>query len=110
MQLPVPDTFYYHYKRDASKGVYESAYVIKGVAIDCDNRHNSLVIYKPLYFCDPRHADEKGTSFFARRVEEFWESVTKDGQTLLRFTPITDETIIQQLKAHELYASDFLDV
>lgn len=104
-----PGEFYYHFKRNASKGIEDHAYYIFGLAQDTEDRTRINVIYKPLYFCDPRKPDEIGISFHSRPYTMFIESVDKPEYQGPRFIKITDENTIKYLRDTVLFASNFID-
>jgi hypothetical protein len=107
--LVKPGEFFYHFKRDISRGIENHAYVIIGIGQDTEERTKYYVTYKPLYFCDTRHEDEKGVSFHIRPYHMFIEEVNRPEYKGPRFIKITDEKTIQYLKNHELYTSKFMD-
>ena len=89
--------FYYHYKHDPAKGINNYAYEVIGMA-----RHTELqdpaidkfVIYRKIgestYF-------ENGKYMGARPLDMFLEDVIVEGQTMPRFTRITDPAVIAEL-------------
>jgi hypothetical protein len=107
--LVKPGEFYYHFKRDLSRGIENHAYVIIGIGQDTEDRAKYYVAYKPLYFCYPRREDEKGVSFHTRQYDMFIEEVDRPEYKGPRFIKITEEKTIQYLKNHELYTSQFMD-
>jgi hypothetical protein len=104
-----PGEFYYHFKRDLSKGLENHAYLIVGVGQDTEDRTKYYVVYKPLYFCDPRHEDEKGVSFHVRPYDMFIEHVDRPDYHGPRFIQITDDKTIKYLKNTPLSGSAFMD-
>jgi hypothetical protein len=104
-----PGEFYYHFKRDISKGIENHAYYIFGLAQDTEDRTKINVIYKPLYFCDPRKPDEVGISFHSRPYSMFIESVDRPEYQGPRFIKITDEKVIEYLETTPLFTSGFID-
>ena len=85
-----PGEFYYHFKRNPDLGLENHPYVIIGIAQDTEVRAKYSVIYKPLYFCDPKKEDEKGISFHSRPYEMFIETAEKPEYFGPRFIKITD--------------------
>jgi hypothetical protein len=104
-----PGEFYYHFKRDTSKGIEDHAYYIYGLAQDTEDRSQINVIYKPLYFCDPLKPDEAGISFHSRPYTMFIESVDRPGYQGPRFVKIEDEKVIGYLRGLPLFESKFMD-
>ncbi len=104
-----PGDYYYHFKRDISKGLENHAYIIIGVGQDTEDRSKYYVAYKPLYYCDPLHEDEKGISFHVRPYEMFVEQVDKPEYQGPRFIKITDSTTIEYLQSLPLHNSQFMD-
>ena len=104
-----PGEFYYHYKRDKNKNPEDHAYYILGIAQDTEDRTKFSVIYKPLYFCDPRKEDETGVTFHSRPYNMFIEMVYKSEYTGLRFTKIIDPKLIEYLKGTVLFQSAYID-
>jgi hypothetical protein len=56
----------------------------------------AMVIYRPLY--KSARVYKSGGHYDVRPLSMFMENVTKDGQTFLRFSKITDPEIIAELK------------
>jgi hypothetical protein len=104
-----PGEFYYHFKRDASKGLEDHAYYILGIAQDTEDRSRLSVVYRPLYLCEPRKPDEVGVSFHSRPYSMFIENVEKPEYHGTRFNKITDEKVIEYLKTLPLFSSQFMD-
>jgi hypothetical protein len=104
-----PGEFYYHFKRDASKGLEDHAYYVFGIAQDTEDRSKLNVIYKPLYFCEPRKQDETGVSFHSRPYSMFIESVDRPEYQGPRFIKITDDKVIEYLKSVPLFSSTCMD-
>ncbi len=42
-----PNQFYYHFKKDDSKGIEHGAYLILGIGLNTENRNQRYVITKP---------------------------------------------------------------
>ena len=82
--------FYYHYKHDTVGAVNNFAYVVIGTALETE-LENFLIIYKPLYPNEQK--------LFARPIELFTGTVTVDNVEIQRFSKITDQSIINQLKS-----------
>lgn len=109
MYLVKPGQFYYHFKRDSSKGIEDHAYIIVGLAMHTEDRNNISVIYKPLYYCDPLKNDEEGISFHSRPYHMFIDQVNKPEYKGPRFTLITDPDTIDNLSKTPLYSSLYMD-
>ena len=104
-----PGEFYYHFKRDPSKGLEDHAYYVFGLSQGTEDRTKINVVYKPLYYCDPRQPDEEGISFHSRPYDMFIEMVDKPDYQGPRFIKITNESIINQLKKAPLFTSKYID-
>ena len=106
-----PGQLYYHFKRKPEQGVEHGAYLVLGLAHDMEDRSKTLVVIKPLYYCNPRNESEEGISYFVRSLELFTDSVDRPEHNYNgpRFTLITDERIIHQLQAYPLFSSKYLD-
>jgi len=93
--------FYYHYKHDLKAGISNHAYEVLGVGLHTEGNHEEvsskdmLVVYLPLY---EAFVYKTGKLFDVRPLEMFMEKVVKDGKTIPRFTKITDQKIIEELK------------
>ncbi len=91
--------FYYHYKHDPSKEVNDYAYEVVGVGVhtedDCRPEDQFMVVYRPLY--DAR-VYTMGKMFDLRPFDMWVGDVTKEGKTFPRFSKITDQEVIEQLK------------
>lgn len=100
-------SFYYHYKHDPSKDIYNYAYEIVNIGHHTEIEGleaSAMVIYAPLY---PEAGVYKiGKHYHVRPLAMFLEPVTKEGDTFSRFTEITDPEIIKKLqeKKKELYS------
>ena len=106
--IKVPEKgFYYHYKHDPAGPINNYAYEMVGVGChteeDCRPEDANMVVYLPLYEASVYKA---GRLFDLRPLEMWMGDVTKDGKTFPRFTKITDEAIIRQLRAikEEMYS------
>lgn len=112
MSLKIPNKipekgYYYHYKHDPSVSVNNYAYEVIGVGMhtedDCRPEDANLVIYRPIY----ESSVYKAGKFFDLRPLEMWMgNVEKDGESIPRFTKITDANIISQLEKirREMYS------
>ena len=91
--------FYYHYKHDPSGAVNNYAYEVMGVGHhtedDCRPEDANMVVYRPLY---EAFVYTNGKMFDLRPLEMWMGMVEKDGKTHRRFSKITDEQVIQELK------------
>src|SRR6478672_6511035 len=107
--FPKPNQIYYHFKREAEKGVEHGAYLVLGVGMNTEDRSDLHVILKPLYFCDPRWPDEKGISYQVRPLENFLEQVNKPELNYSgpRFKLIEDEETLAKLRTVFLFSSQF---
>ncbi len=110
MPLPMPNAvpepgYYYHYKHDAEGSVDNYAYYVVGVGFhtEDDPREGEahFLIYQPLYPAAVYTAStELGLPCFDARPLSMWmESVEYKGQTLPRFSKITDPAVLSQLEA-----------
>ncbi|MBP9701739.1 MAG: DUF1653 domain-containing protein [Candidatus Pacebacteria bacterium] len=88
--------FYYHYKHDP-KDLTNFAYEVLGEGYHTEDE-SKYVIYRRLY---------KDPKYWLRPYNMFFEEVTKEGKTFLRFQKITDGNIINELKkiSEEMYKS-----
>ncbi len=107
--------FYYHYKHDSSKGIYDASYEVIGNAFDTEaggNVHSEdpedfltteVVIYRPL-FADSL-VYKAGRRYWVRPAKMFLEEVEKDGEKTTRFIRITDPETTKKLeeKRDEMY-------
>lgn len=102
MKIPtkVPENgFYYHYKHDLNGSVNNYAYEVVGVGChtedNCRPEDQNMVVYRPLYEASVYKA---GKLFDLRPLDMWMGSVDLKGQTVSRFSKITDESIISQLE------------
>lgn len=92
--------FYYHYKHDEAKGVYDYAYEVINIAHHTEIEHFDearMIVYRPLY--ESAKVYGAGKHFDVRPYDMFIENVEKDGKTFPRFTKITDPEVIKLLEA-----------
>ncbi len=99
--MNVPENgFYYHYKHDPSGAVNNYAYEVVGVGHhtedDCRPEDQHLVVYRPLY---EAFVYKAGKLFDLRPLEMWMGTVEKEGETVPRFTRITDPERIRELIA-----------
>ncbi len=100
--------FYYHYKHDPEKGIFDYAYEVLNIAhhteID-DSVANEMVVYRPLY--ESAKVYQAGRHWDVRPRTMFFETVAKDGRTFPRFQKITDAKLIRKLEEQraKLYPS-----
>ena len=100
--------FYYHYKHDPSGEFNNYAYEVIGVGHhtedDAAERDAFLVVYRPLY---DAFVYKLGKLFDVRPLSMFMETVEKNGETMPRFSRITEPEAIAQLEAKrdEMYGS-----
>lgn len=98
--------FYYHYKHDPNgewnKGLYEILNVGHHTEIDGLDE-SAMVAYRPLHPDAPVYKAGKHWDF--KPFDVFMEKTVKDGQTVDRYTLITDAELIEKCKniAEELY-------
>ena len=98
--------FYYHYKHDSEKDIFNYAYEVFGFGLHTeihDDPNGEMVIYRPLY---ESTVYKKGKWFDVRPLKMFIEEVEKDGKTIPRFKKVTDENLIKKLEAKraEMYS------
>lgn len=97
-KMPEPG-YYYHYKHDPAKGVADYAYYIYGVGHhtedDCRPEDANMLVYRPLY---DAFVYKNGKMFDLRPLDMFYEPQEWQGNTVERFTRITDPAVIAQLK------------
>ncbi len=110
MKLPEKG-YYYHYKHTPDS-VNNYAYEVLGIGFHTEVLHieneplsaeGILVIYRPIY--KEAFVYKYGKMFDIRPLEMFMENVTKDGDTIPRFTKINDKEIISELEKikNEIY-------
>ncbi|MCC7469874.1 MAG: DUF1653 domain-containing protein [Bacteroidetes bacterium] len=98
--------FYYHYKHDPAKDLFNYAYEVFDYGMHTelhDDPNGEMVIYRPLY---EAFVYKKGKWFDLRPIPMFVEEVIKDGKTFPRVQKITDPEIIKKLeeKKREMYS------
>lgn len=99
--------FYYHYKHDPSKDMYNYAYEVLNIAHHTEMHDTGddglLVIYRPIY---EAFVYKEGKQWYARPLPMFLEKVVKDGKEIERFSKVTDiETVTKlEAKAKEMYS------
>lgn len=99
--MNVPENgFYYHYKHDPAGPVNNYAYEVVGVGHhtedDCRPEDKHMVVYRPLY---EAFVYKAGKLFDLRPLEMWMGTVEKEGETIPRFTRITDPELIRELAA-----------
>jgi hypothetical protein len=99
--------FYYHYKHDPKGEVGNYAYEVLNIAHHTEVERldaSAMVVYRPLYKAP---VYDLGKHWDVRPLAMFLENVTKEGNTIPRFTLITDSEIISKLQKirDELYNS-----
>ncbi len=91
--------FYYHYKHDPAGPVHQYAYEMIGVGHFTEDylkpEDENMVVYLPIYEAT---VYKNGKMFDLRPLEMWMGDIEKDGKTMKRFTKITDEAVIKQLK------------
>ncbi|MFA6520272.1 MAG: DUF1653 domain-containing protein [Candidatus Paceibacterota bacterium] len=102
MKVPekIPEKgFYYHYKHDPTISINNYAYELIGVGIhsedDCRPEDANMAVYMPIY---ESKAFKAGKFYDLRPLEMWMGNVIKENKTIKRFTKITDENIIAELK------------
>jgi hypothetical protein len=98
--------FYYHYKHDSNGPVNNYAYEVINIAHHTEIeglQESAMVVYMPLY--ESAGVYKIGKHFDVRPLSMFMEDVLINGQTIPRFTKITDPNIISELERikKELY-------
>jgi hypothetical protein len=107
--LPQPGEFYYHFKRNADRGLEDGVYYVVGIGMHTENRSEHFVVLKPLYYCEPRKEDEKGISLQIRPLDKFLSEIDRVTYKGPRFWEIEDSATIEYLKNTFLFNSKFLD-
>jgi len=96
-QMPEPG-FYYHYKHDPAGAVNDFAYEVMGVGHhtedDCRPVDANMLVYRPLY---ESFVYEHGKMFDLRPLHMFYETAERNGQTVPRFTKVTDPATVAEL-------------
>jgi hypothetical protein len=109
-QTPAPG-YYYHYKHDPSGKLNNYAYYIYGVGHhtedDCRPEDAFMQVYRPLY--ETAYVYRNGGMFDLRPLYMFYKPAILNGREVPRFTRITDEGVIAQLRAIKarLYPAGF---
>ncbi|MEY2640726.1 MAG: hypothetical protein RL150_119 [Candidatus Parcubacteria bacterium] len=110
MALPIPDAvpkpgFYYHYKHNPERGVFDYAYEVVAVGFHTEDNPREgeaqFCVYRPLYegAAVYQASGDLGIQCVDLRPLGMWlEQVEVNGNVVPRFSPITDETVIAQLK------------
>jgi hypothetical protein len=93
MQKTIEKKFYYHFKHKPEDPVNHLAYEVLGMAKHSEDE-STLVIYRPMYI----QAWKGSADFLARPYEMFIDEVHKPEFSGLRFRPIDDQSIIEELK------------
>lgn len=93
--------YYYHYKHDSEGTVNNYAYYIHGVGHhtedDCRPEDAFMQVYRPIY--EEAWVYRNGKLFDLRPLQMFYEPAEWNGKTVERFTRITDQHVIAELKA-----------
>src|SRR6266480_2905229 len=93
--------YYYHYKHDPNGPLNNYAYYIYGIGHhtedDCRPEDAFMQIYRPLY--EDSYAYRNGGLFDLRPLHMFFEPAEWKGETVPRFTSITDSDVVAQLEA-----------
>lgn len=92
INFPKPG-FYYHYKHDSQKDIFNYAYEVIGVGHHTETSPEEdsglFVIYRPLY--EDAFVYRNGKMFDIRPLDMFMEEVSKNGEIKKRFTLIEDK-------------------
>jgi hypothetical protein len=103
--VPPPDRrpepgYYYHYKHDPTGPLNNYAYYIYGVGHhtedDCRPEDAFMQVYRPLY--ETAYAYRNGGMFDLRPLGMFYKPAIANGREVPRFTKITDDDVIAQLR------------
>ena len=86
--------FYYHYKHDPSESVNNYAYEVLNIANHTET-DEYMVVYRPLYESAVYKA---GKMWDVRPHTMFMERVIVKGEEQMRFTPIADPNVLEQLE------------
>ncbi len=90
----IPDhDYYYHYKHDPEKGIFDHYYEVIGLGRNTEER-TYAVLYRPVYENDWLYP----AVYQSRPYDMFFETIEKDGKMIKRFTKVEDEEVIKQLK------------
>ena len=97
--MHVPENgFYYHYKHDPAGPVNNYAYEVVGVGHhtedDCRLEDQYMVVYRPLY---EAFVYKAGKLFDLRPLEMWMGTVESDGETVSRFTKVTESERVREL-------------
>lgn len=91
--------YYYHYKHDPKGSANNYAYYIYGVGHhsedDCRPEDAFMLVYRPLY---ESYVYLHGKMFDLRPLAMFYEPAERGGTTVPRFTKITDQGVIAELR------------
>lgn len=106
--------YYYHYKHDPAKGVYDYAYYIYGAGNCTEDLPQELAhlqhwqVYKPLY---ESFVYRTGKRFDLRPLHMFFEPAMVEDREVPRFTRITDPAVLSALKVRrrEMYKEEYAD-
>ncbi|MES2985784.1 MAG: DUF1653 domain-containing protein [Patescibacteria group bacterium] len=92
--IPVKGAFYYHYKHNPNGSMNNYVYQVVGVGYHTEEDDVHFVVYQPIY----ESSVYKAGKFFDIRPLEMWMgNVEIDGESVSRFTLITDEKVIEGL-------------
>lgn len=97
--IPEPG-FYYHYKHDPKKGVTHYAYEVLGLGLHTEF-NEFQVEYRPLY--KEALVYQLGKLHDHRPLEMFVENVDINGQSVPRFSRVTDRDVIRALAGARNY-------
>lgn len=105
--MEIEKGFYYHYKHDPAKGIFDAAYELLGSAFSTESAGNvhsdnpsdffadEVGVYRPIF--RDSLIEQAGRDFWIRPVRMFFESVEQNGQQVPRFQKITDPAVIAEL-------------
>jgi hypothetical protein len=91
--------FYYHYKHNPEKGIFDYAYEVLNIAHHTEIEgldESAMVVYRPIYEAP---VYKIGKHWDTRPLTMFMEEVVKDGKTIPRFLKIDEPDIIAKLEA-----------
>ncbi len=91
---PLPEKgLYQHYKHDPSGAFANYMYEVVGIGRNTEEK-TLTVLYRPLY----ESTWMPPADYQSRPLEMFMGTVEKDGETMKRFTQITDPELISKLR------------
>jgi hypothetical protein len=93
--------YYYHYKHDPQDPLEKYAYHVLNIGhhTEIDGEDGLMIVYRPLY--TSAYVYQHGKMWDVRPLKMAIEPVDKPEYKGPRFIPITDESVITQLKKIE---------